>query len=904
MKNINKKMLLTACLASTILLTGSNNSYAIGVSQDLPDIIDASANILDTNPDADTLRIDQAGAVGIIDYNSYNVGVGKSVLYNFDTPGAISINKVINTGTTYASHILGNIGNVGGSQQGHVLLLNPNGVMFGPTASVNLDAFTVSTHQNYTLKDSGIPTTLVDAHTATDWDTLDISGLTKYGIYIANGASINTAKQLNMTTNAFLNKGTIAAEDFNVIITDSISLAQTADFNTNVLPTGMFTIGADVGAKELYDENGNPVTITHDLFLADTSSITANKMSLVGLTNAAYTNPIINLGGNLIANAGDIIVRGNKNINIANSTNITADGGGAVIETTYDGAPTKTGSITAGDDVTITADSINVSTNNHYKLTAGVDNDNHNSGDIAFGDRAHLTADSTNLKIYTGKYIDRYNDNLTFGSIDFGNDAKLKTTSNTGVVNISTAAAGNNSTAGSVEFKDNASITSKKEILIETTHGGTNFTAGDITFGNFADDDIADLHSSGATGNGIILKASTYDENSAAGSIKFGNNVKIESNNNDISISTVAHEDGSTSGNITLGNNTTLISERDVRIYVSGLNSGNVTIGNDFTLNAKDDSRIEAYTESGTAGNITIGNNANITADDTIGLYAYGEGNNFDAGDITFEGSANLIAQKTRIFTYSLAMGDGLTAGDAGNLNWGSINFNSPISGGEVFFATASAAYPDAGDPDVDVVIVDIPTFPNATFGSNITTIQEWRPNGNAGSGTTGTIGDSSYTPGGSDPVASVEDSASDFKPANEELGTKIDKILTAPITDADVEDVVENTDGVFGAAQNNENNSNANSGSGELAQAAAAAQMAQASAGSPLPQTISMGRGVVPSAPQQQSVVSSRITVSPQVPVSNIQQGAGAKEGSSQMQGLPVRSGLLDKIKGLFHKK
>ena len=87
-------------------------------------------------------------SVGTANWNSFNIGKDAHVNVEFTAPNQTSLNRVSASGGL--SQIYGKFTNSSTYSQGYestgkVILLNPNGVLFGNGANVNLNSFTVST---------------------------------------------------------------------------------------------------------------------------------------------------------------------------------------------------------------------------------------------------------------------------------------------------------------------------------------------------------------------------------------------------------------------------------------------------------------------------------------------------------------------------------------------------------------------------------------------------------------------------------------------------------------------------------------------------------------------------------------------------------------------------------------
>ena len=91
-----------------------------------------------------------AGAVAQFDWKSFNVGSNATVNFDFTANSQTSLNRVLATGGM--SQIYGKLTESysgacpGCAGTGKVILINPNGVMFGNGSQVNLNSFTASTY--------------------------------------------------------------------------------------------------------------------------------------------------------------------------------------------------------------------------------------------------------------------------------------------------------------------------------------------------------------------------------------------------------------------------------------------------------------------------------------------------------------------------------------------------------------------------------------------------------------------------------------------------------------------------------------------------------------------------------------------------------------------------------------
>ena len=90
-----------------------------------------------TTPNANTTLINQQSKNLWINWDSYNVDVNEAVNYLQPSSKANAFNRIFDQNP---SQIFGTI-----TANGNVILINPNGVFFSPTASVNVNSLTAST---------------------------------------------------------------------------------------------------------------------------------------------------------------------------------------------------------------------------------------------------------------------------------------------------------------------------------------------------------------------------------------------------------------------------------------------------------------------------------------------------------------------------------------------------------------------------------------------------------------------------------------------------------------------------------------------------------------------------------------------------------------------------------------
>src|SRR4051812_45866666 len=88
-------------------------------------------------PNSSNLTIQQKTPQVIINWGNFSIAARESVVFQQPSASSVALNRV--TGQQ-PSEIFGRL-----SANGHLFLINPNGVLFGPTASVDVGSIVAST---------------------------------------------------------------------------------------------------------------------------------------------------------------------------------------------------------------------------------------------------------------------------------------------------------------------------------------------------------------------------------------------------------------------------------------------------------------------------------------------------------------------------------------------------------------------------------------------------------------------------------------------------------------------------------------------------------------------------------------------------------------------------------------
>ena len=248
--------LATAHLHAADLPTGGN-------------IVGGSGSI---SQDGNSLNVQQNSDKLITDWNSFDIGAGNTV--NFYQPGkdSVALNRVIGED---ASAIYGNL-----NANGKVFLVNPNGVLFGEGAAVNVGALVASTLSlsnedfndgNYQFQGDGNNAAVVNHGSITaDGGAVALLGgqVSNHGIIQANQGTVALAAGDKITLdfagdgllNVTVDEGTIDAlvENHQLIRANGGQVVMTANASNALLQTVVNNTGI-IEAQTLENQSGTIV---------------------------------------------------------------------------------------------------------------------------------------------------------------------------------------------------------------------------------------------------------------------------------------------------------------------------------------------------------------------------------------------------------------------------------------------------------------------------------------------------------------------------------------------------------------------------------------------------------------------------------------------------------------------
>jgi filamentous hemagglutinin family protein len=145
---------LTLISAAVLLAMGaSRNSFALPSGEQV-----SAGQATIQRPSASSMVINQAAPKAVVNWQSFSIGQRESVDVRQPSASAVLLNRVVGVD---ASSIQGRL-----TANGQVFLLNPNGILFGPTSQVTVGGIVASTLSmtdkdfysgNYKLTGTGKP---------------------------------------------------------------------------------------------------------------------------------------------------------------------------------------------------------------------------------------------------------------------------------------------------------------------------------------------------------------------------------------------------------------------------------------------------------------------------------------------------------------------------------------------------------------------------------------------------------------------------------------------------------------------------------------------------------------------------------------------------------------------------
>lgn len=235
-------------LAVSLMLAFASNAWA------LPTGGVVSAGSADISGGAGTLTVNQTTQNAVVNWQSFNIGQTEAVRFVQPNSSAVALNRVIGPDP---SSILGSL-----TANGRVFLVNPNGILFGRGASVNVGGLVASTRN---ITDSDFMSGQYKFTGSGNGAVLNQGTINADGGYVALlGANIS-------------NEGVIVAR------LGTVALAAGNAFTLDVAGDGLLNVAVNQGAMDALVQNGG-------LIRADGGQVLLTAQSAGNLLQSAVNN--------------------------------------------------------------------------------------------------------------------------------------------------------------------------------------------------------------------------------------------------------------------------------------------------------------------------------------------------------------------------------------------------------------------------------------------------------------------------------------------------------------------------------------------------------------------------------------------------------------------------------------
>ena len=426
-----RKLLSTAVAAGLIASTTLMPlAYADVSATALPTLDTAKNATVSTDKAKMNIQIQGGqGGVGTLNWKTYNIGKDAHVNYEFTAHNQTALNKVSASGGL--SQIYGKITdsgcyNCGYAGTGKIVLLNPNGVLFGDGANVDVNSFTVTTMNGVFDKDTNKLQLTKDSNQK-DFGIVVTDGANIYGdknvtfasknITVYNGSKISTNVGNNVEDTAYGKVKLVTADGVNFEYYNNGAVKEISGI-TNSADKMLLSVNGDIQSGNIdmrnYSTHNDSEINLNGATLKATKAVKGNdgniwltamnkivdedsKVTTVNMSGAESRN-----GGNVLFLAGKKVSVGTNDIDAVGNVNLTSQGHDVVLDhSTVDTAKDVTlqagrvasiqnNSVVNANNVTVNGNSIGQISNS--KVKAANDINVISAGELAWTDKADLEA--------------------------------------------------------------------------------------------------------------------------------------------------------------------------------------------------------------------------------------------------------------------------------------------------------------------------------------------------------------------------------------------------------------------------------------------------------------------------------------------------------------------------------
>lgn len=310
--------------AASIYVLGSLLSASAWAAPSGGKVVAGNASIVQATPD--TLNIVQGSNKAIINWQSFSIGAGETVNFQQPSSKSVTLNRV--TGND-PSAIYGSL-----NANGTVMLVNPNGVVFGPSSRVDVGGLVASTAN---ISDADFM--------AGNYRFAEASANKNARIVNQGDISIRDAGLAALVAPGVENSGVIKAK------LGKVALAGAETFTLDFQGDGLLSFDASsVVSQAPQDAEGKALVINSGSISADGGSIELSARAVKGvIDNVINTNGVV-AANSIGSRNGRIVLSGGDNGSVVIAGEVTATG---------NGSGERGGSVAVtGRDVTVTADTL------------------------------------------------------------------------------------------------------------------------------------------------------------------------------------------------------------------------------------------------------------------------------------------------------------------------------------------------------------------------------------------------------------------------------------------------------------------------------------------------------------------------------------------------------------------
>ncbi|MGM0984897.1 MAG: filamentous hemagglutinin N-terminal domain-containing protein [Pseudomonadota bacterium] len=252
-------------LIASMLLAVTGNAWALPVGGEV------SAGSVSIGGDATAMEITQSSQNAAINWQAFDVATGEAVNFAQPNSSAVTLNRVLGSDP---SAIMGTL-----TANGRVFLVNPNGVLFGQNASVNVGGLVAST---LAISDSDFMAGRYDFAGTGDGRIVNQGTLNADGGHIALlGANVS-------------NQGTLQAN------LGTVALAAGDAITLDVAGDGLLNVAVSEGALDALVQNGGMIQADGGKVLMTAESAGELFQSTVNNTGAIRAQSIENRNGTIM----------------------------------------------------------------------------------------------------------------------------------------------------------------------------------------------------------------------------------------------------------------------------------------------------------------------------------------------------------------------------------------------------------------------------------------------------------------------------------------------------------------------------------------------------------------------------------------------------------------------------